>query len=137
MALWGVQQIGDMMRRAAVGKSGDDAIFAVADACRAFALAHPGIYPTTQRAASENPDIAAAQVEVVDILVAVLAPYGFQGDDRLHAVRALRSLLHGFVDLEISGGFGMPLDRDVSFRQLVQLFIVGLHARQADKTVSV
>jgi hypothetical protein len=104
----------------------------VANAYRTFALAQPGIYPLTQRPATADQEVLAeAQREVVDICIAILAPYGFEADDKIHAVRALRSMLHGFVDLETSGGFGMPLDRDASFRHLVELFIVGLRARQA------
>jgi hypothetical protein len=63
----------------------------------------------------------------VDIAVVVLAGYGLQGNDALHATRGLRSLLHGFVALEAAGGFGLPLDRDESFARLVQVFIAGLH----------
>jgi len=39
--------------------------------------------------------------------------------DTLHAIRGLRAMLHGFVALEAAGGFGMPLDLDVSYRRLV------------------
>lgn len=131
LTLWGVRQLGEQMRRAAVGKAGNEAITGVAHAYRAFAHAHPGIYTATLRAATlDEPDLAAAGQEVLDVVLAVLQPYGLGSDDTLHVVRGLRSLLHGFVDLEISGGFGLALDRDESFRQLVQLFVQGLHARQ-------
>jgi AcrR family transcriptional regulator len=131
MTLWGVRQLGEHMRRAAVGKAGDDALISLAHAYRAFAHAHPGIYPATQRAPTpDEPDLAAASGEVVEIVLAVLSPYGFSPDGGLHMIRGLRSLLHGFVDLEIRGGFGLALDRDESFRQLVQLYIEGLQARQ-------
>ena len=41
---------------------------------------------------------------------------------RVPAVRALRSLLHGFVTLERDGGFGMPDDVDASFDAAIELF---------------
>ncbi|MGB8644293.1 MAG: TetR-like C-terminal domain-containing protein [Anaerolineae bacterium] len=44
----------------------------------------------------------------------------------MHAVRALRSVVHGFATLEVAGGFGLPLDCDESFRRLVQMLIKGL-----------
>jgi AcrR family transcriptional regulator len=132
MALWTTRQFEDRLRRAAVGKSGEAAIMSVAYACRDFALAHPGLYVLTQRPAqADQPELAAAQHEVVAILVAILEPYGYDEDNRLHTVRALRSILHGFVDLEAHGGFGMPLDIEVSFRQLLDLFMLGLNARNA------
>lgn len=129
MTLWGMRQLGDHMRRAAVGKAGDDAIISVAHAYRAFAHAHPGIYSATLRAATpDEPELAAASQDVLEVVLAVLAPYGFSPDDTLHVVRGLRSLLHGFVDLEIAGGFGLALDQDESFRRLVHLFVQGLRA---------
>lgn len=132
LALWGIQQLGDDLRRAAVGKAGDDAIISLAQAYRAFAHAHPGIYGATLRAAGpDEPELAAASQDVLDVVLAVLKPYGFSPDDQLHMIRVLRSLLHGFVDLEIGGGFGLALDRDETFRQLVELYLEGLRARQA------
>jgi hypothetical protein len=50
----------------------------------------------------------------------------------LHAIRGLRSVLHGFASLEQKGGFGLPLDLDVSFRLLVDAFLTGLHTVNAD-----
>ena len=47
-------------------------------------------------------------------------------EDGLHAVRGLRSVVHGFASLEVAGGFGLPLDLDESFRRLVEMFIGGL-----------
>jgi hypothetical protein len=35
-------------------------------------------------------------------------------------------VMHGVATLEISGGFGMSVDLDVSFVQLVQMFIGGI-----------
>jgi hypothetical protein len=34
--------------------------------------------------------------------------------------------VHGFASLEAAGGFGMPLDRDESFRRLIATFVAGL-----------
>lgn len=130
MGLWGIRQLVEQTRRAAVGKSGDAAVISLALAYRAFALAHPGVYPLTPRAPTpDQTELIAAAQEMLDIVLAVLEPYGFNEEESLHAVRALRSVMHGFVDLEAAGGFGMNLDRDESFRSLVQLFVVGLRDR--------
>lgn len=65
------------------------------------------------------------------------AAIGKAGDDaivsiahayRKFAIRALRSVAHGFVSLELAGGFGLPLDRDESFARLVQMFLDGLNS---------
>ncbi len=134
MSLWAVRELEDRLRRAAVGNAGADAISSMALAYREFAHAHPGVYRLTLRAADpgETELVAAAQ-ETLDLLFAALRPYDLTTDDTLHTIRALRSLLHGFVDLEISGGFGMALDRDESFQRLIRAFIAGVEAaKQAE-----
>jgi AcrR family transcriptional regulator len=128
LTLWALRQLGEQMRRSAVGKAGDEAVLAVSHAYRAFARAHPGVYVTTQAAHPENALISAAGAEVVDVLIAVLAPYGFSDDNMIHAVRVWRSVVHGFVDLEIRGGFGIPLDVDETFRRLLMATLGGLKA---------
>lgn len=55
-------------------------------------------------------------------------PEGAPTDDAIHVIRALRSLVHGFVDLEINGGFGMPIDIDDSFDRAIDLFVSSLES---------
>ena len=131
LALLGVRELNVRLSRAAIGKAGDGAIIAFADAYRSFAHAHPGLYAATQRAPAPG-DIAlhAAADEVIETIVAVLGAYGLEGDDAVHTVRALRSVLHGFISLEMGGGFGLPLNLDESFRRLLQIFIDGLHHQE-------
>lgn len=127
MRLWGTKQLTDQLRRAAVGKAGKDAILSVAKAYRAFAQQYPGIYAMTLRAPNaDETELAIVAAEVLDIVIAVLQPYGLSDDDMLHAVRGFRSISHGFVDLDTAGGFGMALDKDESFRRLVEAFIQGM-----------
>jgi hypothetical protein len=60
------------------------------------------------------------------VLESVLAGSGREGDDLIHAVRALRSAVHGFAALEASGGFGLDVDPDVSFSRLVDALARGI-----------
>jgi len=46
--------------------------------------------------------------------------------DQIHVLRSLRSLIHGFIELERQGGFGMKEDLDKSFQYLIQIFIEGV-----------
>jgi hypothetical protein len=55
-------------------------------------------------------------------------------DDRLHAVRGLRSLVHGFVSIEADGGFGLALDTDESFSRAVETYVAGLRATRGATT---
>jgi AcrR family transcriptional regulator len=130
LALLNTQNLGARMTRAAIGKSGPQAIEAVAQAYRAYIHENPGLYAASLRASrnleAASPELEAAEGRVVEVALAIIASFGVNGEDGIHAVRALRSLVHGFATLEAAGGFGLPLDCDESFRRLVQMFIRGL-----------
>ncbi len=130
LALLNIRMLEARLKDAAVGRSGADAIRALAQAYREYIKEHPGVYLAGLRAQRLHPPIDAelrqGEERVVGVVLAVLAPFGLSGEDALHAVRGLRSLVHGFATLEIAGGFGLPLDCDESFRRLVNLLIAGL-----------
>lgn len=119
--------------RAAIGKSADEAVLALADAIRAFAHEHPALYQAGQRAPDPaDTEWATAGGELVSIVLTVLASYGLQGEDALRATRGLRSVVHGFVSLEATGAFKLALDLDESFHRLVRVFITGLRATSGE-----
>lgn len=127
LKIWAMTQLIDLMRRAAVGVSGDEALRAVAHAYRAFAHAHPGVYPAILRAYPDDPELDVIAREILTLFATILKPYGFTSDSALyHSVRVFRSMVHGFVDLERQGGFGMPLDLDETFERLMATYIAGL-----------
>jgi AcrR family transcriptional regulator len=132
LALYGIRTLHDALASAAIGRSGDEAVFAIAAAYRTFVKAHPGLYEAmTRTPPGQDAEVADASAAPVEVVQAVLAGYGLQGDDAVHAVRGLRSLVHGFVTLEVSGGFGMPLDVDESFRRLLRTYVAGLRPAAA------
>lgn len=130
LTLLSVRHLGDALAAAAIGKSGPAAVAALMDAYRAFVNANPGLASYTVRpAALEAPDDAEriqAEARIVHVAVAIVASFGLTGDDAIHAVRALRSVAHGFATLEAAGGFGIPLDLNESFRRLTAMVAAGL-----------
>jgi AcrR family transcriptional regulator len=127
VALLALRDLADALRDAAVGRAGDDALVAMADAYRAYARRHPGRYAATQRAPAEgDEEMRAAAKGAVDVVLAILRGYGLEGDDAIHAARAVRSALHGFVALETGGGFGIPVDLDESYARMVRALARGL-----------
>jgi AcrR family transcriptional regulator len=127
LALYAVKQLEMCISKAAIGKSGDQAVLSAARAYREFAHQHPGIYPLTQRAPAPDDDVLqAASAEILEVLHLVLLEYDLSDVEEVHAIRALRSLVHGFVSLEISNGFGLPVNIDESFEALLVMYIRGL-----------
>ncbi len=127
LALLGTQEMIHRLGRAVMGKAGDEAVMALGNAYREYAEEHPGLYAATVRPAEPTDSaLGAAQNELVEIVVRTLSAYHLEGEDAVHAVRILRSAIHGFVTLVNEGGFGLPLDLDESFRRLLQVFIGGL-----------
>ena len=122
------REMADVLGRAAVGRSKDDAIRAISAAYRTWATEHPGRYASTVRApASDDVDDQDASSAVVGVVLDILAGYDLRGDDAIDAARALRSTLHGFITLEAAGGFGLPVDIDRSFGRLVDGLITALN----------
>src|SRR5690242_14693653 len=80
----GAWELAAQLQLAAAGRSGDDALRAVADAYRAYAHAHPGSYAAMQ-AAPEREENQAAGAVVVGIILAVLGGYELDGDAAIHA----------------------------------------------------
>jgi AcrR family transcriptional regulator len=120
VSVLGARELSDALTASAVGRSGGPALSAMADAYRAYARQHPGRYAASVVAPGprdeEHRRVAAG---ILEVLAAVLADFGLGGDDTIHAIRALRALLHGFVALEAAGGFALPLDLDESYRRTV------------------
>jgi AcrR family transcriptional regulator len=135
VAVVGIQQLARRAAAATVGRSGEDALRELGRAIRAFAAEHPGLYAATQVAPhADDPadsEQALAAGDAVAIIAAVLRGFGLPEPALVPAVRAVRSAVHGFVDLEAHGGFGLPDDLDRSFEVLLDVLVVGLRAAEA------
>jgi AcrR family transcriptional regulator len=127
LAIYGIDRIYEEVANSAIGVSGTDAVIAISKAYVNFARKHPGIYEATLLAPDpENEDVQRAGAKIVDLAVRVLQVYDLEGDLALHAVRGLRSILHGFSSLEQSGGFKLALDLDESLLIIIRAFLKGI-----------
>lgn len=119
----------ELLRDAAIGRAGPDALRSMGRAYRSFAVEHPGRYASTVPARwpeSDDEEFAAAALRGLEVVVAVLGAWGFAQEEALHHVRVVRSALHGFVTIEATGGFRMALDLDHSFELLLDTLVAGL-----------
>ena len=136
MALYGLRELLRVTRDATTGLVGQAALLAMADAYRQFALKQPGIYPLAVNAPeAEDPALLALAQEFTQILRLVFASFGLGGEMALHAVRGYRAMLHGFVLLEMGGGYRLPLSKDESFQELLATYLAGLAARHLEAAV--
>lgn len=128
VALYVANQLRDYLFDAIQSHKSRAALFALANAYREFAKKHPGslaaMFPAPQP--GEDDELYAALASVVTIFLDILAEDDIQGDTAIHAIRNLRSYLHGFVDLELRGGFGMPQNIEESFQNGLDIIINGL-----------
>ena len=129
ITLRGLRELGDAVRRAAVGRARVDALEALAHAYRVYAHAHPGSYAATLAPfPASDAELQRAGDDVVAVIAAIVAGWGLEGDQAIHTVRTIRSALRGYVTIELAGGFRKPVDRDRSFEQLVATLVAGLEA---------
>jgi AcrR family transcriptional regulator len=126
----GAWELAGALQLAVGGRAGGDALRAIALAYREYAHAHPGTYAAMQ-IASDTEEFETAGAAVVGPIVAVLRGYALEGEPAIHAVRAIRSALHGFVSLEREGGFGLPINVDDSYDNLVAMLDAGLAAARS------
>ncbi len=120
LAVLSVRELADGLARNAVGVAGRDALERVATAYRQFARARPGLYVASLWAPAPGDDEhEAASSRALEVVHAVAAGYGLAGDDAIHAIRLIRSVLHGFVSLEAANGFAMEQSTAVTFEHLV------------------
>ncbi|MET7827089.1 TetR-like C-terminal domain-containing protein [Streptomyces sp. NPDC005386] len=100
---------------------------------RAFVKEHPGRYAAANAAVPTGPDdpLIAASNRVVASWAAMLRGYRIDPSQEIHALRMLRTVLHGFASLESAGGSQFETDIDDSFTWMITFIDQGLQASTA------
>ncbi|MFI1973281.1 TetR/AcrR family transcriptional regulator [Streptomyces cinnamoneus] len=107
IALLASEEMTERIAEAVAGRAGKGALVAFADAYRDYALAHPGRYAATQlQLAPEEVGDSVGFRRSVELTYGMLRAYGLAEPDLTDAGRLLRSAFHGYIHLELSGGFG-------------------------------
>lgn len=127
-----IGRLEDAIRSAAVGRSKENALMAIASAYRKFAKENPELYKAILRFPDYNDSsVQEAGHAVVRILYQVMEPYHYRKEEAIHFVRGFRSALHGFVSLE-EAGFFQSTEADVvkSYEQLVSRLISTINTEE-------
>ncbi|MFJ2902394.1 TetR/AcrR family transcriptional regulator [Streptomyces sp. NPDC087212] len=105
IALLVLAEMADRAASALAGRAGKDALVALANVYRDYARAHPGRYAASRLRLDPATAAASAGVRHAQMTRAVLRGYDLTEPDQTHAVRLLGSTFHGYVSLELAGGF--------------------------------
>jgi AcrR family transcriptional regulator len=105
LALHALDKLADRIAEAVAGRSGRDALVALADAYRDFAQAHPGLFVAARHPLDADAAAGSGGVRIAQATRAVLRAYGLDEPAQTHAVRLLGSVVLGFLTLEQAGGF--------------------------------
>ncbi|MDL5202808.1 TetR/AcrR family transcriptional regulator [Streptomyces sp. ALI-76-A] len=105
IALLALEELADRGAAALAGRAGKDALTALADVYRDYAREHPGRYAAAQFPLGPQAAAASAGARHARMTRAVLRGYDLTEPDQTHAVRLLGSVFHGYVSLELAGGF--------------------------------
>ena len=127
-----ISRLEDTIRSAAVGRSKENALVAIASAYRKFAKGNPELYKAILRFPDYNDNsIQEAGHAVVRILYQVMEPYRYSKEETINFVRGFRSALHGFISLEEAGFFqSTEANVDKSYEQLVSRLISTLKTEE-------
>ena len=117
MAKRGSRLLLEVFQNAVEGREGREALSEIAKVDREFAIRHPGIYESFLPAPSpeEDEELYNEMAAPVFVVAGVMLGMGIPQERALHLIRAMRAMLHGFIDLEAKAGFGMPFDINTSF----------------------
>lgn len=106
LALHVLEELADRAADALAGRSGKEALAAYANVFRDYVREHPGRYAAAQYQLDPEAAVASAGGRHAQLMRAILRGYDLAEPDQTHAVRMLGSVFHGYVSLELAGGFG-------------------------------
>ncbi|MBW8481238.1 TetR/AcrR family transcriptional regulator [Actinomadura parmotrematis] len=130
VALLALEELADRAAAALAGRAGRDALVAFAGAYRSYAKEHPGRYTAMRFELDADAAEDSAAPRHSALTRALLRGYGLPEPAETDAVRLLHGAFHGYVDLEIAGGFGHgPRSADASWAWILDTLDAALRDR--------
>ncbi|WP_199245809.1 TetR-like C-terminal domain-containing protein [Leifsonia sp. AG29] len=121
-------QLDTEVGRAVQGRADRDALLAASWAMREYVASHPGRYSATLRVGLGGRGTAeqAAAAGLLRTFGAILRGYDLSPTATVHALRMLRSAIHGFCSLAAAGSFRLGGDVDEDFTWMLDFIDAGL-----------
>ena len=130
VGLAAISQMVGAEKEAIEGKSGDEALRALADAYYTFATTHYELYMVIMKLPhSQNHVLEIAAGQIIEPIFHVFADFALDDTQKIHWQRILRSMMHGFISHEQCGAFSrFPICRSTTYQMAIQCILDGLHA---------
>ena len=122
-----LREIGVLLNRKAMGRTGETAMRALAAEFRRYAKAHPGRYDLAMQAPVDLEGFAAASVDAGAALHAVIRSYGID-DSSLELQLSAFAALHGVLVLEHNGYFPPMIDTEQVFEHVLDTILTMFQA---------
>ncbi|MEO3784098.1 WHG domain-containing protein [Actinocorallia sp. B10E7] len=130
VALLALEEMADRAAAALAGRSGKDALVAFADAYRDYAKEYPGRYAAARFELDPQTAAGSAGPRHSEMMRAILRGYELPEPDQTDAVRFLGGAFHGYVSLEMAGGFRhTPREADASWAWTLDTLDLALRSR--------
>lgn len=129
LAVKGHRELLQRMQVAREGRTGQEALRAVAHAMRDYALERPGLSAAAFRTPiTDSPEWREACTQLRELMMAIFAECGLRGPAADLALHILRSLVRGFVLHELMNSFLYTHPYEDSFDCAIRVFNAGLPA---------
>jgi AcrR family transcriptional regulator len=127
VALLALEELGDRLWEAALGRSGEDALVRLAHVYRDYQRERPGrgLALLTYGAADDDAFVEAG-LRAAEPLRAILRSFGLEADQVVHAHRAFTAAVRGFAAAESAGQYRDDAAASETFNQIISLFVTAL-----------
>ena len=126
VALLSIDELADDVWRAAIGRSGGDALTAIATVERDFARAHPGrISAIFAFSSTADPEFRARGARLAEPIRATFTGFGLDPDQAATAHQVFSAAVRGLSRSDAEPDSGRPAPDD-ALTQTVQLFVTAL-----------
>jgi len=125
IAITASKKMGEALKKATEDKLPDEAFIAGAKAYREFALNYPELYKVYMRKPQlHNEDVMNSGFESFVPIRNIVLSYGLSGTAALNFIRALRSMMCGFMELTNNGYMQKgKISKDESYDAIVKAYL--------------
>lgn len=125
MAIFVANELKNTISSSIEGKAGDEAFFAAVRAYRTFAIENHNLYSVFISIPSiKNQTVDHAGFDSFTPLLNIINGYNLSPGDKLNYIRALRSVMHGFIELTANGFMQKgDISRDQSYEAIMTKYL--------------